>query len=212
MRMQVWPNLRLRVHVFLMQTSRLYRPCGASASRFGLRGQSPHWVSGSRVSSRSATGSAMIKRSGLSGPRRRRNTLPGPVMSRHHRRPPLAKLRLPVPNPPRLCRPLHPIDSLDLLRIPLLHSRRLHECLLKPATPPHRIAAIRRRTSEPSRGRRPGSSGPRRERNRRLRPLMSQDHWHLLTRQRQLAMLSALGQRVPLRSITTAHLLLTLHH
>jgi hypothetical protein len=87
----------------------------------------------------------MIRRSGLSDPRRQRDSRLGPVMSHYHRRLPLAEPRLPVLSSPRLCLPLRPITALDLLRI-LLRRSRLHEGLVKQAMPPHRIAAIRRRT------------------------------------------------------------------
>ena len=109
-------------------------------------------------------------------------------MSRYHRRLPLAELPLRVPSSPRLCRPLHPITALGLLRI-LLRRSQLHACQVKHAMPPHRIAAIRPRTSAQPRGMRLGSPDPYRQRNKRLLPITSRDHRHLLPGELQLAVL-----------------------
>ncbi|SEK10989.1 hypothetical protein SAMN05192539_10502 [Paraburkholderia diazotrophica] len=188
-----------------MQTSRPHHLRGAGALRFGLRRRA-HWLSGSWVSSPMAIASTMIRRSGSADRRRQRHTRPGPVMSRYHRRLPLAEPQLPVLRLPRLCLPLRPISSLDLLRI-LLCRRRLHESLVKQAMPPHRIATIRRRTREQSRGMRPGSPDPRHQCNKRFHPVKSGDHRHLLPGELQLAMLSSPRPCLPLRPISAVHLL-----
>jgi len=92
-------------------------------------------------------------------------------MSHHYRRLPRVLLRLRVLSSPHLCRQLPPITALDLIRI-LLQRSRLHVCLVERAMPPHRITAIRRPTWEQLHGMRPGSRDPRRQRNKRLRPIM----------------------------------------
>src|SRR5258708_3938889 len=59
---------------------------------------------------------------------------------------------------------------------------------------------------------RPGSPDPHRQRNKRLRPVMSRHHRHLLPGELQLAVLSSPRPCLPLRSITAVHLLRILLH
>ncbi|CAB3715365.1 hypothetical protein LMG27174_04508 [Paraburkholderia rhynchosiae] len=138
------PNLRIPVQGAPMQTSRPHRLRETDTARFGLRLQ-VRWQSGFWVSSRMTIGSTMTRRWESSDPRRQRKSRPGPVMSRYYRRLPLAEPRLPVLSSPRLSLPLSPITALDVLRI-LLRRSRVHGGPIKQTMPPHRIAAIRRRT------------------------------------------------------------------
>jgi hypothetical protein len=59
---------------------------------------------------------------------------------------------------------------------------------------------------------RPESPDPHRQRNKRLRPVMSRDHRHLLPGELQLAVLSSPRPCLPLRSITAVYLLRILLH
>jgi hypothetical protein len=196
------PSVRIRVQTTRMQRAGLHRLRGSNALRFGLRRRA-HWLSASWVS----WCTAVTRCSGSSEPRRERNIRLGQVKSRYDRRLPLAQPRLPMPRSHALRLPLRPINAPNPLRIRVCRSR-LHEGVVKQPMPGRRIAVIRRRPRKQSRRMHPRSLNSYRRPDRRLRPpVVSRDHRHLLSRERQSTVLVSLHLCLPLRSINPTHVL-----